>query len=297
MNIIILGGTGTLGQALARDLIKDPENVLTILSRDELKQKEMKQAFGNPKNLHFMIGDIRDKDKMITALNSKDAVFHVAALKHIDVIEENPEESVKTNILGTMNVADAAVYNRVKFVAFSSTDKAVDPVNVYGMSKGISEKILLRRNEIQPHTLFNVYRWGNVASSRGSVIPTFARTIRDEGKAYITDMKMTRFWIRIEDAVDFMLSTYQDRSLYVRIPPIKAASVTKVIQTVANIVGRPDVQLMNVGMRRGEKLHEALTSAHDLIPMSSDNYFEFTDAELDAFLRPLVEMELSGAGN
>lgn len=285
---LIVGGTGTLGRETTRRLLEQGHEVVCV-SRCELKQKETQAAFKNS-SLSFILGDIRDREKMMRVCRGYQAVFHFAALKHVEVMEDNPDESVKTNINGTMNVADACIENRVPHMVFSSTDKAVDPVNVYGFSKALSERILLQRNRVQRRTQFSVFRWGNVVGSRGSAILSFAQTLRDEGKAYITDPGMSRFWIKIEDAVEFMLSQYSTAPRdAVCIPPIKSASLPDVIEATASIIGVTSYQLKNVGLRPGEKLHEALRSIHEVEPLESHRAPKYSRDELIKLLRPLLE--------
>jgi UDP-N-acetylglucosamine 4,6-dehydratase len=254
---LILGGTGTLGRALTTELLKlDETKGVVCFSRDELKQKEVQSHFNHPK-LSFTLGDIRDHSRLWAAMTGIDVVFHVAALKHVDILEANPEESVRTNIMGTSNVADGAIRAGVKHVVFSSTDKAVAPVNVYGMSKAISERILLNKNEGQSTTKFSVFRWGNVLASRGSALHYFAKTLKSEGKAYVTHPEMTRFWIRIEDAVKFMLENYQTAD-GIMVPDMKSAPVTTMIEAISRICGVDQYQIQITGMRPGEKLHESI---------------------------------------
>ncbi len=287
--VVILGGTGTLGQEIAHQLLNQGAEV-KIYSRDELKQKEMQRSFGfNPK-LIFRLGDVRDEVSLRRVMYGADTVFHVAALKHVDSIEENPEESVKTNILGTIKVADSAETMGISHVIFSSTDKAVDPINVYGQSKAISERILLRRNDLQSFTKYSVYRWGNVVGSRGSVIPQFFAALKAGEQIKVTDKEMTRFWINIADAVGFMLSTYErcPRN-QVCLPPIKAASLVRVIKSLAKIGGVENYKLDVVGLRLGEKLHEVLVSQHSGFSMESSTYDQYTDSELEALLIKALE--------
>lgn len=291
---LILGGTGTLGKSLIKRILALPEDVsVTCFSRCELKQKGLRDEIKDPR-LQFVLGDIRDRDFLFYVFSGMDTIFHVAALKHIDSMEENPEESVKTNIVGTINVADAAISCRVPYVVFSSTDKAVEPINVYGNSKAISEKILLRRNALQKFTQFSIYRWGNVVGSRGSAIPMFAKTLKDEGKAYLTDSKMTRFWIRIEEAIDFVMKSYRIPSNEVRIPDMKAASVVRVIEETAKIMGIDTFEILEIGKRRGEKIHEDLTSKFDTKRkhLNSGTAAHYTVEELHTIIRPIVEAAL-----
>lgn len=282
MRYLILGGTGTLGQALTHELLAQQETKSVVcFSRDELKQKDVSSQFKDPR-MSFILGDIRDPSTLWQAMTGVDTVFHVAALKHIDVLELNPEESVRTNIIGTCNVADGAIRAGVKHVVFSSTDKAESPVNVYGMSKGISEKILLNRNRLQSGTKFSVYRWGNVLGSRGSVIHSFAKTIRESKTAYVTDPDMTRFWIRIEDAVKFMTRTYQT-SNGIMVPDMKAARVTDMAVAISRCLDDDRVRLEVTGLRPGEKIHESI-----LPDRSSENGPFFSTEELMDLVRPIL---------
>jgi UDP-N-acetylglucosamine 4,6-dehydratase len=282
MKYLILGGTGTLGRALTKALLaSEPNCLITCFSRDELKQKDLAAELKDPR-VSFTLGDIRDASTLWQAMMGVDTVFHVAALKHIDSLESNPEESVRTNILGTCNVADTAIRANVKHVVFSSTDKAVDPVNVYGMSKGISEKILLNRNKSQSITRFSVYRWGNVLASRGSALHYFAKTLKTEGKAYVTSPDMTRFWIRIEDAVAFMLNTYQTAS-GIMVPVMKSSYVTTMVEAIAALSGVPIYSTVLTGLRPGEKIHESILP--DL--SSSDGPF-YTVSELQELVRGVL---------
>jgi len=286
-NILILGGTGTLGRALISKIEEiHPEWHITVFSRDEHKQAELKRSH---RNVTCVLGDIRT-ESVYKVFRGKDIVFHVAALKHIDILEDNPWESVLTNIVATKVVADAAVSYGVKNFIFSSTDKAVDPVNVYGACKFISEKYLFHLNKAQQGTKFAVYRWGNVLGSNGSVIPQFIKTLLNEQKIYITSPLMTRFWIPIEWAVQYMLRTYgESRPFSAMIPPtMKAATVPMVGRCVAQILGVKDFKTEIIGLRAGEKHHEALSSQHE-DNIRSDNVQMYTMDELTDLLTPIVK--------
>jgi len=288
MKFLILGGTGTLGRELTRQLLTNPTVRLICFSRDELKQKQLAEEYKTDA-LRFRVGDIRDVDALEDAMAGVHTVFHVAALKHIDWLEENPEESVKTNVIGTMNVARAAERRGVRHVVFSSTDKAVDPINVYGMCKGVSEKLLFHRNKIQNETLYSVYRWGNVLGSRGSFIHALAKSLVKERIAYLTHAEMTRFWIRIEDAVKYVLSSYRVAPLHQpMLPKMKAAPVIDLVRVIAEILDLPSYKVKEIGKRPGEKLHEVLMSHHTTETVSSDLCERYTDEELKALLEPLV---------
>ncbi len=284
MKYVIIGGTGTLGTCLIEKLYAD--NEITCFSRDELKQQDMKRRFPN---VRYVIGDIRDKQSLRPVVAGADAVFHVAALKHVDVLEENPTEAIKTNILGTINVAEACMEAGVEHVVFSSTDKAVLPINTYGMTKAVSERYLLSLNARQSKTHFAVYRWGNVLGSRGSVIHTFAKSIREEGQVRVTDPRMTRFWIHISDAVDFMLDTYQNADpKEPMIPKMKAAPVMEIAEAMAKLIGVDNLKVSFVGLRAGEKIHETLISSHEYC-VRSDNCPKLSPDELEAMLKRVVE--------
>jgi UDP-N-acetylglucosamine 4,6-dehydratase/5-epimerase len=289
-SIVVLGGTGTLGTAILHHLQQNSTDChVTVVSRDEQKQQAMKSSFPE---VTFKIGDIRNYDSVMDALRDEDIVFHVAAMKHIDLVEDNLEEAFKTNVLGSFNVGRAAIERQVKSVIFSSTDKAVLPINAYGMMKALSEKYFLdlSLNSYLPSSpYFYVMRWGNVCGSRGSAVHLFAKTLEQEGRVYITDRRMTRFWIPIEDAVKFMFANlnqgiFPTEVLY---PEMKAASVERVAAAIARIKGITDYQVKEVGLRKGEKIHECLESNHEFC-IRSDTAPQFTDDELDAMLRRVL---------
>lgn len=261
-SILITGGTGSFGKAfLARILeTRNPAKVI-VFSRDELKQYEMKQTYGDDPRVRFFIGDIRDRDRLRMALHGVDYVVHAAALKQVDTAEYNPMEYVKTNILGSENVMLASMDAGVKKVVALSTDKASSPVNLYGATKLTADKLFISSNHYAHNygTAFAVVRYGNVMGSRGSVIPFFRR-LAEEGKPLpITDFRMTRFWITLPQAVDFVIrsfSTMQGGELYV--PRIPSMRVTDLAEAIA-----PGSELVEVGIRPGEKLHEEMISAED----------------------------------
>jgi len=273
VTILILGATGTLGQEIIRQI--DRKDVV-CLSRCELKQKQLSAKFPWVK---CVLGDIKDRDSLLPHIQDAEIIFHVAALKHIDTLEANPEEAIKTNLIGTMNVVSLAKQYDAH-VVFSSTDKAQYPINVYGMCKGISEKLVLAHG-------FCVFRWANVIGSRGSALHYFIDQIKNDRPINLTDPKMTRFWIRIKDAVHFMLTTYgtqisQEPFGRVRIPPMKAASVMRIIQAIGELLGKAPEYVVT-GLRPGEKIHEFIDEK-----TSSDMAEQYTDAELLELVRPFV---------
>ncbi len=286
-NILIIGGTGTLGQELLKKI--DPCKTI-IFSRDELKQHELRHKYPN---LKCVIGDIRDQKSLEYAFDDNiEWVFHVAALKHVDILEHNPEEAYKTNILGTINSAELAKKYNVTNFYFTSTDKAVMPVNVYGMTKAISERYLLNQNKSEPSgTVFRVFRWGNILGSRGSVVSLFVNSLKEENKIYVTDKKMTRFWIRIEDAVRYMLG-FKGDSTKVNFPEMKTASICNLGKAIADVMGIKRFEIKEIGIRPGEKIHECLYSSHDKCIRSDDISLAYSHSELVDLIRPIVEKML-----
>lgn len=282
MRSLVLGGTGTLGTATIKRLIELGHNPICF-SRNEAKQKELHSQFKIP----CVIGDIRDKNSIDKAIKNYnvDSLFHFAALKHVDTMEIFPEESVKTNILGSINVFDSAEEHSLRYCVFSSTDKATDPINVYGNSKAIAEKIALRRN-LYSQTVFNVYRWGNVIGSTGSILPVWAKNIQEGKEIILTHQEMTRFWIKIESAVNFMLSNFMLRSNLVRVPSLRSAKLVDTITALEDIIGKRAIVKITTP-RLGEKLHESLVSMHDNYDQidSFDPKFLMSVEEIKDFLK------------
>ena len=286
MNIFIAGGTGTLGNELTRQLV-DSHNI-TIFSRDELKQQDMRRRY--PK-AQFIIGNIRSPHDVESALTRTrpDVVFHVAALKQIDTCEANPDQCIETNILGTLTLARACVADGVPHMAFSSSDKACLPINIYGQSKAVSERYLFQMNQIQHRTRFAVFRWGNVIGSRGSAIPFFVECLRSGRPVPITHEDMTRFWIPISAAARFFFEHHDCSSLDTPMfPEMKAASVVRVVEALANLIGVKKYNIEMTGIRPGEKIHETIFSSHEGC-CRSDTAAHFGDAELEDLLAPFVK--------
>ena len=261
-SILITGGTGSFGKAFLQEVLqnRNPARV-AVFSRDELKQYEMKQTYGDDPRVRFFIGDIRDRDRLEMAMHGVDYVVHAAALKQVDTAEYNPMEYVKTNILGSENVMVAAINAGVKKVVALSTDKASSPVNLYGATKLTADKLFISGNHYSyaRGTKFAVVRYGNVMGSRGSVIPFFRRLAEADEPLPITDMRMTRFWITLPQAVEFVLASFEQMDggeLYVpRIPSMRVTDLAKAIA--------PAAKLIEVGIRPGEKLHEEMISTED----------------------------------
>src|SRR5262249_46716333 len=259
------GGTGSFGQALVKRLIEfAPYERVVIFSRDELKQYEMEQSFSPAQNakLRFFLGDVRDLQRLDMAMRDIDYVIHAAALKQVPAAEYNPFECIHTNVLGAENVVRAALRNQVKRVIALSTDKASNPINLYGASKLASDKIFVAANHLSGTTKvrFSVVRYGNVVGSRGSVVPVLRRMI-DQGadSLPITDERMTRFWITLREGVDFVLSCLEMmRGGEIFVPKIPSMRITDLARTMA-----PTLPHKFIGIRPGEKLHETMVTEGD----------------------------------
>lgn len=261
-SILITGGTGSFGKAFVRYALDnlDPKRI-AILSRDELKQYEMKAAFDGDRRLRWFLGDIRDRDRLHRALKGIDYVIHAAALKQVDTAEYNPFEFVKTNVLGSQNVIDACIDEGVKKVVALSTDKASSPINLYGATKLTADKLFVAANNYShlQETRMAVVRYGNVMGSRGSVVPFFQGKIAAGEPLPITDIRMTRFWITLEQAVKFVVDSFDRMSggeLYV--PRIPSMKIIDLVDAIA-----PGYPMADVGIRPGEKLHEEMISPDD----------------------------------
>ena len=262
-NILITGGTGSFGKKCTEIIIKryKPRRLI-IFSRDELKQFEMAQDFPDSKYdfMRYFIGDVRDKERLNRAFRNTDIVIHAAALKQVPAAEYNPFEAVKTNIFGAQNVINVAIDQGVKKVIALSTDKAANPINLYGATKLCSDKLFIAGNSYvgQDHSIFSVVRYGNVAGSRGSVIPFFLKC-RESGVLPITDPRMTRFWITLDQGVNFVLSCLEKMiggELFVpKLPSMNIMDLAKVIA--------PECRTKIIGIRPGEKLHELMITKDD----------------------------------
>ena len=270
-SILITGGTGSFGQKFVSSVLErfSPKRLI-VYSRDELKQSEMKSnpAFKNPA-IRFFLGDVRDRERLYLAMRDVDYVVHAAALKQVPAAEYNPHEFIKTNVNGATNVVEASLRAGVKKVVALSTDKAVNPVNLYGATKLCSDKVFIAANSYagDSGTIYSVVRYGNVVGSRGSVVPLFANQ-RDLGKLTITNPEMTRFLITLQKGVDFVLESLEcmvGGELFV--PKIPACSVAD----IANVVA-PNVEWETIGMRPGEKMHEILIPEDE-----ARNILEFDD--------------------
>ena len=264
--ILITGGTGSLGQALTERLLKNGIDTIRIFSRNEDKQIQMESKF-NDKRLRFLLGDIRDKERLVRAVENVDYVFHTAALKHVPKIEYNPFESIKTNVIGSQNVIDACLKSNVEKVIGVGTDKAVSPLNTYGATKLLMEKLFVTANNyLDPQkyrTKFIALRYGNVLGSSGSVVPKFIDQLRSKNKITITDPEMTRFSITMDEALSFILkATEFGRGSEIFIPKLRAYSITTVKESLTEIFGDFGEEI--VGIRPGEKVHETLINKDEM---------------------------------
>lgn len=261
-DILVTGGTGSFGKAFIRYALDnlDPNRII-VFSRDELKQWEVRQLFGDDPRLRWFIGDIRDRDRLKRAMHKVDYVVHAAALKQVDTAEYNPWEFVKTNVIGSQNVLDVTIDAGVKKVVALSTDKASSPINLYGATKLTADKLFITGNHYAAayETRFSVVRYGNVMGSRGSIIPKF-RSLHEAGESLpITDLRCTRFLITLPQAVEFVVDSFelmQGGELYV--PRIPSMKVTDLAQAIA-----PGARMHDIGLRPGEKLHEEMISPEE----------------------------------
>ena len=261
-SILITGGSGSLGKALVSHLLSSTKvRRIAIFSRDELKQFHMRQDLLNDERLRWFLGDIRDSARLSRALHKVDFVIHAAALKQVDTGEYNPMEFIKTNVLGSQNVIEASIDAGVSKVIALSTDKASSPINLYGATKLTADKLFIAANNYSQSygTNFSVVRYGNVMGSRGSVIPHFQSLAKQGKPITVTDKRMTRFWISLNEAVKFVLDSFEvmkGGELYVpKIPSMRIIDLAKAIA--------PEGEIVEIGVRPGEKLHEEMISAED----------------------------------
>jgi len=259
--ILITGGTGSFGKRFTEIVLREHNpKMVRIFSRGEFLQLQMRQQFNNNPRLRFFIGDVRDRDRLYRAMNGVDIVVHATALKQIPTCEYNPVEAVKTNIDGAINVIDAAIDNKVKKVVAISTDKAVYPVSLYGATKLVAEKLFVQGNTYTGgcRTMFSVVRYGNVVGSRGSVVPLFLEQ-RKMGKITITDERMTRFWITLDQGVRFVIDCIERmKGGEIFVPKIPSMRIVDLAQVIA-----PEAEREVIGIRPGEKIHECLITEEE----------------------------------
>ena len=297
-NIFISGGTGSFGKSFIRKILKDYKpNKVVVFSRDELKQFEMQAEFKST-CMRFLLGDVRDRERLLEATRGIDIIIHAAALKQVPAAEFNPMECVKTNVNGGENVIKAALANNVESVVALSTDKAAAPINLYGATKLTSDKLFVAANNIKGDrkTKFSVVRYGNVVGSRGSVVPFFMKLIKENARAIpITDNAMTRFWITLDEGVNFVINTLkrmQGGEIFIpKIPSIRLVDLAKSMA--------PNLPTEIIGIRPGEKLHEVMCPKDDshLTLEFSDHYiikpsFSFNDICIDYSTNLLGEQSI-----
>jgi len=263
--LLITGGTGSFGNAVLRRFLDSDLREIRILSRDEKKQDDMRKKYNSAK-LKFYIGDVRDYQSVLNAVRGADFIFHAAALKQVPSCEFHPLEAVKTNVLGTENVLEAAITCGVERVIVLSTDKAVYPINAMGISKAMMEKVAVAKSRSSTQTIINVTRYGNVMASRGSVIPLFAQQIGAGQSLTITDPNMTRFMMTLDDAVDLVLFAFtngQPGEIFVQKAP--AATIAVLAEAITALLDVPEHPCNIIGTRHGEKLFEVLLSREEMV--------------------------------
>lgn len=262
--LLITGGTGSFGNAVLRRFLGSDLQEIRILSRDEKKQDDMRKKYNSSK-IKFYIGDVRDYQSVLSAVRGVDFIFHAAALKQVPSCEFHPLEAVKTNVIGTENVLEAAINCGVKRVVVLSTDKAVYPINAMGISKAMMEKVAVAKSRCSIGTVINVTRYGNVMCSRGSVIPLFTNQIRAGQPITVTDSAMTRFMMTLDDAVDLVLFAFehgQPGEIFVQKAP--AATIEVLAKALTDMLGAPNHPINIIGTRHGEKLFEVLLSREEM---------------------------------
>jgi FlaA1/EpsC-like NDP-sugar epimerase len=280
--IFVSGATGSWGQTLIKMLLSqyNPKEIICF-SRGELQQVLMQRKFQDSR-LKFVIGDIRDYNAVLFAMKNVDIVFHLAALKHVPICEDHPQEAIKTNITGTTNIVNAAIENQVDKVIDVSTDKAVDPLNLYGMTKAVGEKLILQANNLSCHTKFVCIRGGNVMGSNGSVIPYFIEQIKSGGPVTITDLNMTRFFLTLEEAITLLFKAAEHsiggETFVMNMP---ACYIRDVATVLMNHYGQ--VPVKEIGSKPGEKLDEMLISKHEALTSYcyDQNYYVILPSKLN----------------
>lgn len=262
--IFITGGTGSWWQELITQLIPHEPQEIIVFSRWEHKQVEMKRKFHNSKNIRYIIGDVRDKERLVSVTQGVDIIFHLAALKHVPVCEDNPYESVQTNVIGTQNVIDAAIINGVSRVIDVSTDKAVDPFNIYWTCKAVGEKLIIAANAQTNKTDFVCVRWWNVLGTNGSVVPLFIEQIKKANTVTLTDASMTRFIMSLKQAIGLLITASSEAKWgEVIVMNMPGVTVDIIADTMIRAYGNQETKKVSIGSRPGEKKHELLVSQYE----------------------------------
>lgn len=291
---LIIGGTGTLGKALLRTL--DPKDCI-VFSRDELKQKNLHSEFPGIKTI---LGDIRDKSSIYRAMAGVSKVYHFAALKHVDILEDNVHEAMLTNYQGVINSFEVARESNCKEFNFTSTDKACMPINAYGMTKGLAEKYLLERQKDNLDIKIKIFRWGNILGSRGSIIPIFIDSLLNRNEISITSDLMARFWLKTEEAVSFMLSQPETANGILYPKHMRTASVIQLVQVLMEILDTKvdtfdpsKVSIKTVSVRPGEKYNEDIEEEFGVSKVNTSQN-RYTEEALIQLLIPIVDEVLDG---
>jgi UDP-N-acetylglucosamine 4,6-dehydratase/5-epimerase len=271
--ILVTGGTGSWGYELVKKLLQFGPKEIRIFSRNEYAQVKMNRMFSNYSCLKYLIGDVRDYEALYDATKGVDYVFHLAALKHVPVCEDQPLEAIKTNIIGTENIIRASIHHKVKKVIDVSTDKAVDPVNLYGLTKAVGEKLIIQANQISQDTRFVCIRGGNVIGTNGSAIPFFIEQIMQCHQVPLTSKEMTRFFLTVSEAIDLLLQASEladGGETFVM--KMKACRIVDLIKVLEERYATKEININEIGIRPGEKLHEVLVSNFE-----SQNTFKFDE--------------------
>ncbi|BAH06887.1 SDR family NAD(P)-dependent oxidoreductase [Clostridium kluyveri] len=307
-NILIIGGTGTIGRGLAKKLLYQKPRVIRIFSRDEYKQFIMQKELDHISKFRYLIGDVRDYERVERAMNNIDVVFNLAAMKHVPSCEYNPTEAIKTNVQGMENVIKASIYNNVDSVLFTSSDKAINPTNTYGATKLLAEKLVQAANfsKGKVKTRFSAVRFGNVMGSRGSVIPLFKKQILEKRYITVTDSNMTRFMMTLSQSVSLIMETAEKshggEAFVLKMPVIKLLDLVEiVIEEVCNKydIDPKNIQIENIGLRAGERkfeelmTHEESENAYDLGSM----YAVISDTYADKLSKYYSTGEKAGIGS
>lgn len=274
--ILITGGTGSWGRELVKRLLEKEPKEIRIFSRNESLQVEMQQEFHHHPKLTFIIGDIRDKYEIMQACHQVDYIYHLAALKHVPICEQQPDSAMKTNVMGTQHVIQAAIKNEVKKVIYVSTDKAAHPSSTYGMTKSLGEKLIVHANLREAKTQFVCVRSGNVLGSAGSVVPIFKQRIENGLNISLTDSRMTRFFLTLEDAITLLLKATEDsRGGEVYVTKMSSCSIKDLAQVLIEDLSTSEIQITETGIRPGERLNESLISEFESATSINldDHYF------------------------
>ncbi|HDZ08461.1 polysaccharide biosynthesis protein [Pseudohongiella sp.] len=289
--LLITGGTGSFGNAVLRRFLDSDISEIRILSRDEKKQDDMRKKYPSPR-LKFYIGDVRDYNSVLSAMRGVDYVFHAAALKQVPSCEFHPLEAVKTNVLGTENVLEAAINCEVERVICLSTDKAVYPINAMGISKAMMEKVAVAKSRSSRSTIICATRYGNVMASRGSVIPLFVEQIRSGRPISITDPTMTRFMMTLDDAVNLVLFAFEHGNpgdIFVQKAP--ASTIETLAQALTSLLQVPDHDIRTIGTRHGEKRFEALLTREEMAGAADlGDYYRIPPDQRDLNYEKYVEL-------